>query len=359
MILEQSFTKAWLLDINKALGWNRQETQLKNLEKAIAALYLLERLVAVGMNFIFKGGTSLLLLLGEIHRLSVDIDVIIEKPIAGIEKAFDEVCLGSKLFTRFMKDERNNASDFDTTHYKFFYKSFMDAQEESYILLDLCCTANPYAKLMKLEISSDILRTDGTNLFVALPDVNSILGDKLTAFAPETIGVKLSAEPGHRPKRIEVLKQLFDVGNLFDHAQNAIDIRKTYWAVAEHQIQQFGLNITPEDALRDTFHHAQIIAFGGKLEKECYENIQKGFKDFSKFVSDLSFDKNRAELDAAKAAYLVTVLLKSCVALEKYNDAVDMSDWIIQDPAFAPLNDAKFTNPEAFFYWMKALHESN
>ena len=71
MITKRSFTKDWLVTINKNLGWNKQEAQLKNMEKAIAALYLLECLAAEGLNFIFKGGTSLILLLHKIYRLSV------------------------------------------------------------------------------------------------------------------------------------------------------------------------------------------------------------------------------------------------------------------------------------------------
>jgi hypothetical protein len=61
VISEQSFTKDWLNRVNKKLEWNRQEVQLKNLEKAIAALYLVEQLSIASIPFIFKGGTSLLL----------------------------------------------------------------------------------------------------------------------------------------------------------------------------------------------------------------------------------------------------------------------------------------------------------
>jgi len=71
MITERSFTKDWLYTVNKGLGWNRQEAQLKNLEKAIAALHLLECLAAAGLEFIFKGGTSLILLLRKISRLYI------------------------------------------------------------------------------------------------------------------------------------------------------------------------------------------------------------------------------------------------------------------------------------------------
>ena len=41
MISKETFTKQWLVEINNQLGWHRQETQLKNMEKAVAALYLL------------------------------------------------------------------------------------------------------------------------------------------------------------------------------------------------------------------------------------------------------------------------------------------------------------------------------
>ena len=49
---------------------------LQLLEKTIGALYLLENLVSEGLKFIFKGGTSLVLLLNDLKRFSVDMDII-------------------------------------------------------------------------------------------------------------------------------------------------------------------------------------------------------------------------------------------------------------------------------------------
>jgi hypothetical protein len=105
-----------------------------------------------------------------------------------------------------------------------------------------------------------------------------------------------------------MLKQLFDIGNLFDRTENVSHIRATYHRVAEHEIEKLGIEITSETVLRDTIRHALIIAFNGKLDKERYDMMAKGFKDFNKFVSDLSFDENRAVLDAAKAVYLANLL---------------------------------------------------
>lgn len=356
MILERSFTRDWLLEVNRVLGWNRQEAQLKNLEKAISALYLLECLAESGVDFIFKGGTSLLLLLGKIYRLSVDIDIIMEQPIADPTEIFTKLCADSEIFIRFEKQERGAESLFDTEHYKFFYRPFAEEADESYILLDLYHLSNPYANTVKMEIDSEILCTEGQGAVVRLPDIDSILGDKLTAFAPTTIGISLSAEPGYRPKRVEVLKQLYDIGNLFDCAVNVDNIRATHRTVALHEIEKFGLEITPEDALRDSAHYARIIGFAGKSEKAQYETIAKGYRDFNKFVSDLSFDESHAVLAAAKTACLIRALLSDTEHLEKYNDGVDMSDWEISDTVYANFNDYKYSNPEAFFYWNLALH---
>lgn len=52
---------------------------LQLLEKTIGALYLLENLVNEGLEFIFKGGTSLVLLLNDLKRFSVDVDIITRK----------------------------------------------------------------------------------------------------------------------------------------------------------------------------------------------------------------------------------------------------------------------------------------
>ena len=354
MITEHSFTKDWLLAVNKSLGWNRQESQLRNLEKAIAALHLLECLAIEKLEFIFKGGTSLMLLLQKVTRLSVDIDIIIESEIQNFEDVFARVCHTSALFTRFEKQERDGDSRFSTEHYKFFYAPFAEVADEAYILLDLYNASNPYANTSEVVILSDILDVDGENMSVRIPDVDSILGDKLTAFAPDTIGISLSAEPGYRPKRVEVLKQLFDIGNLFDRAENIESIRSTYNTIALHEIRQFGLEITPADVLEDSRRYAHVIGHKGKLEKEKYDTIAKGYKDFSKFVPDLSFDENTAILAAAKTAYLVSALRSNEVILRKYSNDIDMSSWSIAKTGGYDLNDYKYSNPEAFFYWYKA-----
>jgi len=355
MISEKSFTKEWLSYVNKTLDWKRHDDQLKTLEKAIAALSLLESLSQTEMNFIFKGGTSLLLLLGKIHRLSIDIDVIVDKKNQNIESLFSGVCNQSKLFFRYEKQEREKAKLSDIEHYKFYYHPFDDDMAESYILLDIYYMENPYNKTINTKIVSDLIHTEGDNLWVVTPDVNSILADKLTTFAPDTIGISLSAEPGRRPKRVEVIKQLYDIGNLFDKADDIKCIKTTYQTIAEHEIKKKLLNITPEDTLKESEYYAYLIGHAGQINEPVYITISKGYKDFNKFVSDLSFDENQAVLAAAKTAYLIKVIMHGEYDLVKYDNSIDMSSWEINNQNYIRFNEYKYSNPEAFFYWIKAI----
>ena len=61
------------------IRWLQKESQRDAglIERTLFAFGLLEALVQTGMEFIFKGGTSLMLLLPEPMRLSTDIDIIV------------------------------------------------------------------------------------------------------------------------------------------------------------------------------------------------------------------------------------------------------------------------------------------
>lgn len=359
MISKETFTLEWLQKVNEKFGWKRADNQLKNLEKAIAALYLLECLAKSGLSFVFKGGTSLLLVMQKVYRLSVDIDIIVDSKT--FSPNFEAIVEDNELFSRFEKDDRENESFADTYHYKFFYKPFIDGGEESYIILDLYCSTNPYEELLELEIASEVLYTMGENIKVRVPSVDCLLADKLTAFAPETIGIPLSAEPGKRPKRVEAIKQMYDVGNLFTHSRNVPVITATYKVIASHQIEKRKLqDLSYINTLKDTAYYAYLIGFGGSMDKDKYDSLSKGFNDFRKFVADLKFDEMDAVLSAAKIAYIIALIENDYKGnLEFYQNEIDMTEWTIMQKEYEFFNRYKFSNPEAFFYWFKAIEGKN
>ncbi|MBU4293571.1 MAG: nucleotidyl transferase AbiEii/AbiGii toxin family protein [Actinobacteria bacterium] len=79
MIEETTFTKDWINQISNEYKKSKKRADPALIEKATKALHLLESLTLTDLQFIFKGGTALLLLLDEMHRFSIDIDIIIEK----------------------------------------------------------------------------------------------------------------------------------------------------------------------------------------------------------------------------------------------------------------------------------------
>ncbi len=91
------------------------------LERSIYAFGLLEALCRVKLPFIFKGGTSLMLLLEQPRRLSTDIDIIVS-PGTEIEHYLDEA---GKIFP-FKKIEhqiRKGKNSIEKRHYKYYYDS--------------------------------------------------------------------------------------------------------------------------------------------------------------------------------------------------------------------------------------------
>ncbi len=200
------------------------------MESMIYALYLLEQLQLSGLEFIFKGGTSLILLMKEPKRFSVDIDIIVNPKISKdeLEKYLSRIEKTS-AFKRMELDERRSyqgdpsatlRAGIPKAHYKFIYDSnFANKNQqgevvsipEREILLDILFAENHYPQLVEIPLETDWILQDDERIAVTTPDINSILGDKLTAFAPNTTGIPYNAE-----KEKEILKQLFDIGNLFD-----------------------------------------------------------------------------------------------------------------------------------------------
>ena len=74
MITNESFTKEWIESFRQQEEYRKIDPAL--LEKMIHALALVEKLAQHDFEFIFKGGTSLILLLKKPFRFSVDVDII-------------------------------------------------------------------------------------------------------------------------------------------------------------------------------------------------------------------------------------------------------------------------------------------
>jgi len=97
VIDSESFSIPWIMSHRDVRQYAKVNPPV--LEKMIRALSLLENLVTNGLNFIFKGGTSLILIVKEPRRFSVDIDIITRHSQKELERAFDAI-VSQGLFTK-------------------------------------------------------------------------------------------------------------------------------------------------------------------------------------------------------------------------------------------------------------------
>jgi len=94
------------------------------IEKVIYALIFLEQLQLNDLNFIFKGGTALLLATKIPKRFSIDIDIITEQSPKEIETILEKITKDC-IFTHWEDDNnRKHTPDAPIGHFKmeaFFY----------------------------------------------------------------------------------------------------------------------------------------------------------------------------------------------------------------------------------------------
>jgi hypothetical protein len=342
MISAQSRTPEWIKGIRK----DSRGSDPILIEKMIMAMTLVEELQLSGLDFIFKGGTSQLLLLGTPQRFSIDIDILVAEKFNPSD--YFQAVVEKGAFHRY--EENRRASELPKQHYKFFFNSVIE-EKESHILLDIFFEENPYPRLQEVKLESPLLSTEGKATKVTCPTVDGLLGDKLTAFAPHTTGILYGAD-----KELEIAKQLFDIGILFDAITDLGVVGQTFQNVATTQLAYRNLRkLTPADVLQDTFDTACIIGMRGAAAGDEYAELSEGFKKLAAFIYSGHFTIDTAILCAAKTASLAALLLMQERRIKRFDAGQDISTWMVSNPDYNKLNKVKKTSPEAFFYFFQAL----
>jgi hypothetical protein len=346
MINKESLNENWIKDIAK-----KHKSDPILVEKVIRALYLLETLQQKNLKFIFKGGTALMLMLPEPKRFSIDIDIIVPDKSQDIGSYLDQVIENSD-FIEYKLNERKAKSNIEKAHYKFYYKPVTNARSESeYILLDVLYENSHYGEhTHEIPVNSLFLLSEGEDVSVTVPLPEAILGDKLTAYAPNTTGI-----PYGRDKEVEIIKQLFDIGHLFDIVNNVEVISNVFEQFAKTEMKYRELDLLPRDVLEDTYQTGIVIGTRGKSGEGKFDELQKGIQNIRNFIFSESFHLDRAMIPAAKAAYITAVLRSDEKVLKRYTDPKEIAEWYIEQPFETRLNKLKKSNPEAFFYWYQTF----
>lgn len=268
-----------------------------------------------------------------------------------------------------LDERRSYKKGIPKAHYKFFYNSNyanrnkegnVISNPEREILLDVLFAENNYPVLIERPIETDWLIQKDKPLSVTTPDIDSIIGDKLTAFAPNTTGV-----PYGVAKEKEIIKQLFDIGCLFDLLTDLVIFRKSFHesAKAEIEYREDKKINSVEKVLKDIFDTAILIARKDVLnndeDKSKFNEINTGINQFRHFVFVAKFGILEAQVASSKAAYLAAIILSDYNGeLKKYSSTIPLSEYMITQTEYNYLNKRlKFVaQGEALFYWFQTIN---
>ena len=337
-----------------SLEWITRVSALHNnadkilVEKVIRALMLLEGLAVSGLDFCFKGGTATMLLLEKPRRMSIDIDIIVPDANADIPATLDKVC-AQQGFTGWEAVERQNKGLIHKTHYKLHFLSNVSRAREQFILLDVLHEQVGYSKTIQKPLTSSFIENEDAAVLVTMPDINSITGDKLTAFSPNTIGIPYSK--GGHDRGMEIIKQLYDLSCLYEQVDDISIVREVFerFCAVESRYREHGFS--PEAVLEDAQINALSICFRKAYDERCqYEVLSKGAKQVNGFIFSERFSNEKAMVHAAKVAYLVELVKQGINQKVLFDPAIDMRNWQISLPTDTRINKVKKSSPEGFFY---------
>ena len=296
MLSRENYTKAHIEKMRTLTG-----ADPSILERTIFAFGLLEAIKSVGLSFVFKGGTSLLLLLNEPRRLSTDIDIIVA-PGTDIDAAIAQA--GTIFpFLSVEEDVRQGLNYIVKRHFRFKFLS-PRTEKEICVLLDVVFERCPYQYTTQSPIRSYFLLCDGEPLFVTTPDKNCILGDKLTAFAPHTTGIHLGIG-----KDMEVIKQMFDCWTLCREIDNYHAVAETFQRVAKIELGYRGLTITSQAVLLDTIESCICIMGRNGIRPEDYQSFATGINSLQGHIFNGRLNGENAGMMTCEIMYLATCLL--------------------------------------------------
>ena len=296
MLLRENYTEEHINELRIKTG-----ADPSILERTVFAFGLLEAISTVGLRFIFKGGTSLLLLLNMPRRLSTDIDIIVE-PGTDIDMYIQKA---GQIFPFNSVEEniRKGMNDIEKRHFRFLFTSPRTGKEIN-ILLDVVFEHNPYKRLTEKTIDSTLLLAEGTGLTIKLPDKNCILGDKLTAFAPHTTGILFG-----RDKELEIIKQMYDCWTLLHEMDDYPLTASVYRDIAKIEMGYRGLICSVDDVLLDTIESCICIMGRNGIRPDDYQYFMTGINAIQGHIFQGRINGENAGLIACEIMYLAACIL--------------------------------------------------
>jgi hypothetical protein len=260
------------------------------------------------------------------------------------------IAKASGFFKSVEEDVRE--SHIPKAHFKFFYDSHFSKREQN-ILLDVVFCESPYPKMVKKPLKGNALILKDTNAVVTIPTAEGLFGDKLTAMAPKTLGLRLTDG-----RDMEFVKQIIDLGGLFELVSSVGEIKKSFENTAEQENgfrrTHFTLDEVIEDILDVAWKYSQWMVKGGDSSFKEIGSMNRGLERLRNHLVD-NVDSRELKLIFGKIAYILKLINEP--KPEKILKTADLSlaKELRFEGKFKILEGLRKMQPEAYSYWALAV----
>lgn len=188
-----------------------------------------------------------------------------------------------------------------------------------------------------------------------MPSAGDLLGDKLTAYAPNTTGIPYIKNGSDAS--MEIIKQLYDIARLFEEVNDLETTARSFRRIAEVELSYRSLENNPKQIFEDIRQTSLCLATRGIEGNGHFDALQRGIQRIKSFMFKSRYLIDDCIKDAVRAAYIATLLETGQTAVEKYdNNPALIASLEIAPVLSSRLNRLKRTSPEAYYYWAKTSH---
>jgi hypothetical protein len=284
-------------------------------EQAVHCLELVAELAECGLSFQFKGGNSLLLILSEPKRFSIDVDVASNQSRDEIEAVLDEIVKKYGVFTRWERRQHKTKPWLPMTSYYMYYRSLFDSSPETNIMFDVQMRRSDYKTEFGEVCCGNLYRSTAK---AELPLTSSITSDKLLTLGPATLGI-----PFGRGKDAQRLKHVYDVSRLAATLPDISEMRLSFDQCLKQENELQETKYTVMDIVRDTLPFLYTTA-PHDIMPESSDNIGlseniKGLVPFAGHLFESDYDWAKLRRDMARSAICMSAVGNESVTNEMMN----------------------------------------
>lgn len=240
---------------------------IANLEKAIFSLEYLGQLQKEGLDFVFKGGSAIQVILREKWtRLSVDADIcsdVSEREMVdimdNIHKKFNKQAFSYKV------RNREIAGSIPFYLYIFEVPSISVTGETRSCLLDVMGVKPKYATT-HVALRTSFFESKET---ITMPTVGALLGDKLTTIGPNTMGRRLVDSRNG----VEYAKHFYDIKNLQDESFKFEDCKFAFHEAINMQSKIRGKNFSVPECCEDMFFTCKVASLPQSIGEQAIARL--------------------------------------------------------------------------------------